>query len=157
MIRGALAVVAGYLVMVVLVFATFTGLYFALGTERTFEPGRYAVAPAWLVGSYLLSALAAVTGGATCRLIARGPTPPKVLAALVLGLGIASAAFVLTAPKPEPKVREGAATNLEAMMGAEEPPFVALTTPLIGAAGCLTGAWMVGRSRAKVRAEPALA
>ena len=43
MIRTILGVIIGYLVMVVIVFCTFTASYLLLGADRTFQPGSYEV------------------------------------------------------------------------------------------------------------------
>jgi hypothetical protein len=71
MLRAAGSVVVGYLVMFVVVFATFTVAYLAMGTEGAFRPGTYDVTALWLIVSLLLSFVAATVGGLVCATIAR--------------------------------------------------------------------------------------
>ena len=62
----------------------------------------------------------------------------KILAGIVLVLGIVSAVAVSMSPKPE-GTRTADVPNLEAMSKAQTPLWVALINPLIGIAGVLVG------------------
>lgn len=139
MLRAIGAVVVGYVVMFVLVFLTFSGLYLTLGADGAFEPGTYDVSVLWLVVSTVLSIFAALAGGFVCAAIARGGNAPLALAALVLVLGILMAIPVVTAP-PSSEARAADVPNMEAMMKAKTPVWVALLNPLIGAVGTIAGA-----------------
>jgi hypothetical protein len=139
MLRAIGAVLAGYAVMFVLVFLTFSGLYLALGADGAFEPGTYDVSSLWLVSSTILDVVAALAGGLTCALIARGGRAPLALALLVLALGLVMAIPVLQASAAS-EPRSASVPNLEAMMKARTPVWVAFLTPLIGAIGVLAGA-----------------
>jgi len=136
--RAIAAVVVGYIVMFIVVFVTLTGAYLALGTERAFKAGTYDVTPMWIGIWAVMSLVAAVAGGLVCRVIARGPKPPMMLAGIVLVLGLAMAipAF-LAEPTKEPRGSE--VSNLEAMAKAQQPPWTALLNPLVGAAGVVLG------------------
>lgn len=146
MLRAVLAVVAGYVVMAAVVFITFSGLYLALGTERTFRPGSYDVSAAWAVGSVVLSVVAAVVGGLVCAAISRGGRAPMALAAAVFVLGVLSAIPALTDSRPR-EARTGDVSNTAAMMNARQPVWFALAMPVVGAVGVMVGAGMYGRKK----------
>ena len=132
-------VILGYLVMFVIVFLTFSGAFLLLGVERTFQPASYDVTMTWNVVSVVLSLVAAAVGGLVCVVVAKSPTGPRALAALVLLLGLVMAVPVLTGP-PAPPTRGPEVGNTEAMMNARQPVWAALANPFIGAFGVLLGA-----------------
>jgi len=70
MLRAILSVIAGYVTMFMVVMATFSVAFLALGTERAFAPGSWDPSVLWLVVSFALGLLAAVVGGWVC---ARSP------------------------------------------------------------------------------------
>jgi small-conductance mechanosensitive channel len=140
MARKILSVILGYVVMFVFIFVLFTVLYLLLGSNGSFKPGLYQPSLLWLALSTPLAFVAAVGGGYVCAALARGGRAPLALAALVLVLGILSAVPVFMSPQTD-AVRTSDVTNTEAMMKAKEPAGVALTNPLLGAAGVLVGAW----------------
>lgn len=146
MLRAIGAVVLGYIVMVVVVFATFTGAYFAMGADGAFKPGSYDVSGLWLVASFVLGIVAAVAGGFVAAAIARGGKAPMVLAGIVLVLGLLSAIPVLMSDEP-PAVREGTVGNIEAMQNARQPGWVALLNPFVGALGVVIGARLKGGAK----------
>jgi len=139
MVRMIAAIVVGYIVMFVLVFATFTAAYFALGADRSFRPGTYEVTGAWVAVSTVLSFAAAVAGGFLAAKIGRGQKAAVLLAVVVVVLGVVLAIPSLNAPKTD-EVRPGDVSNADAMMKAQQPPAVTLVTPVIGAVGVLAGA-----------------
>ena len=136
------AVVVGYLVMALLIFGTFTLAYLAMGADGAFKPSSYDATPLWLVTSFALGLLAAVAAGFVCASIAKGTKAPAILAGAVLVLGLFVCAIpVLTARMANPpKVRSSEVGNMDAMMNAEQPAWVALLNPFVGAAGTLLGA-----------------
>jgi hypothetical protein len=144
MLRSILAVVAGYVAIFLLIFVLFTGLYLLLGTNASFKPGLYQPSSLWLVLSTPLALVAAGVGGYLCAALARGGRAPLALAALVLVLGAIFAVPMLMEPDMN-AVRTSDVSNMEAMQKAKEPASVALTNPLLGAAGVLVG----GRLRRK--------
>lgn len=139
MLRSIGAVVGGYVVMFVIVFATFSGLYLAIGASGAFRPGTYDVSTMWIVVSIVLSTLAALAGGWVCELISGGGKAALALAILVAILGLVAAIPPLTAP-PSNEVRTADVPNMEAMMKAKTPAWIALLNPFIGAVGALAGA-----------------
>jgi hypothetical protein len=138
--RAILSVVVGYLVMFAAIFLLFSGLYLALGQERSFQPGSYDPSLLWNVVSFVLGISAAVLGGYVSARIARTATPPKVLAGVVLVIGLLSAIPVVTAASAPAEVRSGEAGNLDAMMKAKQPAWVAVANPFVGLVGVLIGA-----------------
>jgi hypothetical protein len=137
--RIAGGVVVGYLVIFAIVFVTFSGAFYLLGVERTFQPGSYDVTMIWNIVSVVLGLVAAMVGGVVCLVIARSQTGPRALAALVLLLGLIMAVPVLTGP-PAPATRGPEVGNTEAMVQARQPVWAALANPFIGAFGVLLGA-----------------
>ena len=141
MLRIVLAVIAGYLAMAVLVFATFTGAYLAMGTEGAFRPGSFDVSTLWIVVSVILSFIAALAGGWVCALVGRRRAAAVALAAVVVVLGLAVAAMEFThSGEQVPAARSGEISNFDAMQMAQQPTWLTLLNPFLGAAGVLLGA-----------------
>lgn len=135
------AVVVGYLVMVLLIFGTFTLAYLNMGADGAFKPSSYDATPLWLATSFAWGITAAVVGGFTCAAIAKRGKAPSILAGLVLVLGLLMAIPAITAaPDKKSKVRDEAVSNMDAMMNAVQPTWVVLLNPFLGAAGTLLGA-----------------
>ena len=137
--RAIVGVVVGYVAMFATLFLLFSGLYLVLGQERSFRPGSYEPSVLWTVASFVLGA-AAVLGGWVCARIARTATPPKVLAGVVLVVGLLSAVPVLVTASAPAEERTGAVGNLDAMMKAKQPAWVAVANPFLGSLGVLVGA-----------------
>jgi hypothetical protein len=138
--RAVISVVVGYVAMFAAIFLAFSGLYLLLGQDLSFRPGSYEPSVLWTVASFALGAGAAVLGGYVCARIARAATPPKVLAGVVLVVGLLSAIPVLTAAATPAEARTGEVGNLEAMMRAKQPAWVAVANPFVGLVGVLLGA-----------------
>ena len=139
MVRSVLSVVVGYAAMFAAIFLTFSALYFLLGQELSFQPGSYDPSMLWTVVSFALGMGAAILGGYVCAWIARTATAPKVLAGLVLVIGLASAVPVLMAASTPSEARTGEVGNLDAMMKAKQPAWVAVANPFVGLTGVLLG------------------
>jgi len=138
--RIVLGVIVGYLVMALLVFATFSLAYLVMGADGAFRTGTYEVSPLWLAVSIALSFVAAIGGGWVCAALSRNHKGAGVLAVLVLVLGLAMAIPVLTqAGSLQLPPRTGPVSNTEAMERAQQPVWVVLLNPLIGAFGVMTG------------------
>lgn len=79
-----------------------------------------------------------MVGGLACSLIApRGSKATIVLAGLIIVLGLLGALPILMNTMPDPGPRAGDVPNMEAMMKAKQPVWVAVMNPLIGAAGVM--------------------
>jgi hypothetical protein len=144
--KAVLAVIVGYLVMFVVVFVSFSLAYLVLGAERSFQPGSYDVSTNWALLSIALGFIAAVLGGMTCARIAPWRGPLLSLCIVLLVFGAFSA--IGTAGQEEPGPRGPEVGNLEAMMDARPPAWIAYVNPLVGIAGVLIGGRRALRSRA---------
>jgi hypothetical protein len=145
-LRAVLAVIAGYVTLFAIVFASLSIAYLALGPERAFRPRTYDVSTTWLITHFILGLVGTMAGGAVCAWIARGRGAPMVLAVFVLVLGLLGAVAIALTPAPEsPLLRDATVGNLEAMQMARQPLWVALVNALVGPAGVLIGARAVRR------------
>ena len=75
-----------------------------------------------------------------CARISRTTTPPKVLAGVLMVIGLLSAIPVLMAAATPAAARSGEIGNIEAMMKAKQPAWVAVANPFVGLVGVLLGA-----------------
>lgn len=140
MLKAVLGVIVGYLAMSILAFALFTGAWVILKAEGSFKPGSWDVSTTWLLMSFVVSIVAALVGGFVCALIAtRRSRASMVLAGLVFVLGLLMAVPVMLA-EPITEPRPADITMTDAMTKAQQPMFVALLNPFIGAAGVSLGA-----------------
>lgn len=138
MLRATLAVIAGYVGLAIALFIGFTLFYLAIGTERAYEPGTFAVSTLWIAGSLPIGLVAAMCGGAICRLIARRHRPVVALAVLALVLGAAEAVFWIASDHvAEPRPDDVAV--FDAAGKSVQPDWVAFANPIIGVVGILIG------------------
>lgn len=138
MLRKILGVVLGYLTMAVFVFLTFTAAYLAMGQDNAFQPNSYDVSTLWLLISFILGLIGAMVGGFVSALIGKDTSTPKILAGIVLVLGLMLAVSVAMSEKSN-EVRSGEVSNMEAMQKAQQPVWVAFLNPFVGAIGVLVG------------------
>lgn len=146
MFRAIAGVVVGYIVMGLIVFACLTAAYFMLGADRAFMTGSLVVSGLWVGVMVVVGILAAISGGAVCALIARRPMPVKVLAGIVLALGLLMAGQAVKTGAPT-ETRPPTMTNIEAMQKAHTPAWAQITNALIGFAGVMVGGGL-GRTKA---------
>jgi len=140
MLRIIAGVLGGYLIMVLTIMLTFTLAYRVLGVEGSFQPDSYDVSPVWIVLSILLGLAAAVLGGWIAIKIGRDSRTVLWLAGLVIVLGLSTAIMEgMHDDRQDPVVREGGLNNREAMMMAEEPLWISLLNPFLGAVGVFLG------------------
>ncbi|MBA3558483.1 MAG: hypothetical protein H0W30_07755 [Gemmatimonadaceae bacterium] len=139
MLRTIGAVVGGYVAIFVMLFGTFSLAFLALGVNGAFQPGTYDVTPVWLIVSFVLTFVAAVIGGLVSVIISDDPKVPRALAIVVIVLGVITAIQIMSAD-PAVVTRGGEVENIEAMMSAKQPIWVALLNPIIGAIGVMVGA-----------------
>lgn len=148
MVRFLGSIVVGYVVMAATVIALFAAAHPLLGVERLFEPGTYEAARGWILLSFAISLLAAMTGGAVCARLAPATSAPIWLAAIVLVLGgLMAIPLVAGASSSRGGVRAPGSTMTDAMAQAQQPKWVALLNPLVGALGVLMGAGPRGSRR----------
>ena len=139
MLKTIGAVVGGYIAMFVVVFATFSLAFLAMGADGAFQSGTYDVTPVWLIVSFVLSFIAALIGGFVSVTISDDPKVPRALAVVVIVMGVITAIQIMTAD-PVVVTRSADVGNMEAMMNAKQPIWVALLNPIIGAIGVMVGA-----------------
>jgi len=144
MLKIIIGVIVGYLAMFIVVFTSLTAAYLGMGADRAFKPGLYEVTTLWLAVMFIVSIVAALVGGKVCALIGKSQKAVFGLAGLVLVLGLLSAIPALTSPAADPKLRTGGVPNMEAMMNAKQPVWVALLMPVIGVVGTLAGGRIKG-------------
>lgn len=139
MARTALAVIVGYLVMAVVVFASVAGLFATMGADRAFQPGRFEPSALWLVATLTSSFVAAVVGGLVAGRIG-GARAAKVLAGVVLVLGLVLAAPVLVpGMDTRPTERIPGMSDMDAMKNGRQPVWVTVGLPFLGALGAVLG------------------
>lgn len=139
MIRGIAAVIVGYIVMSLIVGLGLTGAYIALGADTAFQPGSWEVSMVWLGVWFVVGLIAALIGGWLASKIAAGPGGVRALAVIVLLLGLALAGAQMVMEKPDPGPRGPDVSSMDAMQKAEQPPWVAFLTPVIGFLGVSIG------------------
>ena len=158
MIRGILAVIVGFIVMVVWVLVTFTVAFMTIGESYAFDESTGEVTLVWCLLDLGLGLIGAILGGFTAAAIGAGPTktPVKVLAGLVLLLGFGQVAWMKYGPQPQPKPStavlfdeprhehaEGllaeVRAKVEAAMEYEQPTWYPFTLPVVGLVGVLLG------------------
>ncbi|MBK7707669.1 MAG: hypothetical protein IPN69_06435 [Acidobacteria bacterium] len=138
MARNILAVVIGYISIFFFVFVTFTLLYLALGPTQTFVPGTFDVTMTWVVPSVALSIFCGIAGGFICAKIGADSRAVTWLAVTVFVLGILMALPMIFSAPPS-GIRDNNLANMEAMMQARQPLWVAVVNPIIGALSVLIG------------------
>ena len=138
--RTALAVIAGYMTIVIVNMASAFGTFMALGLDGAFEPGSYLPSGRWITIAFFLGFLAAVLGGFVCALVSRDVGGPNLLAAAVLALGLVLAGFTLRERVDDPlPVRPPDVGVSEAARNARQPAWVAFVNPFVGVAGIMLG------------------
>lgn len=143
--RLILGVVVGYVAMALILMATFSMAYVAMGTEGAYRPGSYDISTLWVLASIVLGFIAAVVGGLICLAIAKRPAAGMTLAVVVLVLGfIMAIPVVMSSDEGKPQVRAGDVGLMEAMQSAKQPAWLALLTPITGAVGALVGGRLKG-------------
>lgn len=145
--RNILGVIVGYLAMGIIVFGVFSVVYLAMGADRAFQESSYDVSTLWIMVSVIVGFFAALVGGAVCAILSkrsRGAT--LSLMGLVLVLGILSGVMAMgnEAPTGDDAVRGPETSNTDAMMRAQQPGWILIVNPIIGVAGVMTGAMMLG-------------
>lgn len=136
--RNILGAILGYVVMFVFIFATFSAAYLAMGADMAFTPGGYDVSMTWIGISAILGFIGAIVAGYVAKLIGKSAGAVKILAGIVLVLGILMAIMIAVSPKPS-EARSADTPNMEAMSKAQTPLWVAAINPIIGFAGVLIG------------------
>src|SRR3977135_215843 len=122
MLRSALGVIAGYIVMFILQVIAFMTIYTLMGADWSFKPASYEASTAWTAMQFGVILITTIIAGLICAAIARGGKAPLVLAVVVLVLGLALA-FASTALRPADthEIRAGNVPNMEEMRNDSHP------------------------------------
>ena len=140
MARAIIAVIVRYILMFVLTFCAFTGVYMVLHADGSFKPGTFEASNLWIAIAFGVSFTVAVIGGLICAAIAKGGKAPAVLAIVAFVLGLLLAYPSLVAQKKNAGlVRSGDVPMMEAMRKAQEPVWMPFLFPFVSAAGVLIG------------------
>lgn len=109
-----------------------------MGQDNAYQPNSYDVSTLWLIVSFILGLIGAIVGGFVSTLIGKDTSTPKILAGVVLVLGLMLAVSVAMSEKSN-EARSGEVSNMEAMQKAQQPVWVAFLNPFVGAIGVLVG------------------
>jgi len=140
MLRSALGVIIGYIVMFILQVIAFMTIYSIVGANWSFKPASYQASTRWTVMQFGVILVTTIIAGLICALIAQGGKAPLVLAAVVLVLGLALGfASMALRPADTNEVRAADVPNMEAMSKARHPTWVIFLGPVIGAVGVVIG------------------
>jgi len=142
--KGLLAILAGYFAMALTVFALLMLAYAVLGVNGSFKPGTYDVSLIWSIVMLIVGVGSALLGGWICRKISDHTNTVKILAVVVIVLGILSAIPSFTVPIPT-DVRPDNVSSMDAMMKAITPKWVTIANIVIGAVGVLVGGKALGK------------
>ena len=145
MLKSIIAIVVSYVAMFVLFMAVFTGLYFAFGVERVFQPDSYEVTLLWIVATLVVAFLGTMFAGYLCASISKSWRTCQVFALLVFLLALVQCLSALKRPDG-PNVRAGEVNYMDAIRLAVSPFWLHFVNPIISGAGVLLGARMKRRS-----------
>jgi len=140
MLRSVLAIIAAYILMVILQVIAFMTIYTMMGADWSFKPASYQASTAWTAMQFSVILITSIIAGLICAVIARGGKAPLALAGLILVLGFAAAtAKTVLQPADTREIRAVSVSNMEAMNKARHPAWVIFLGPVIGAVGAVIG------------------
>lgn len=138
--RAIGSAVAGYVVDFFVMFGLMTLAWFAVGTGGAFRPGVWEVTVLWLALLLAASFVAGLVGGVVSKKIDPSGRGARILAGLIVVLGIVFALPILTGSVPVPELpRPDSLPMFEAMGKGQQPAWSALLIPVLGAVGALVG------------------
>jgi hypothetical protein len=140
MLRSVLAVIAAYILMVILQVIAFMTIYTMMGADWSFKPASYEASTSWTAMQFSVILITSIIAGLICAVIAKGGKAPLALAGLVLVLGVAAATAKTVLQSADPReIRTGTVSNMEAANKARNPAWVLFMGPVIGAVGAVIG------------------
>jgi cytochrome bd-type quinol oxidase subunit 2 len=148
MVKSILAIIASCVVMVIFLFAAFTGCYLALGAEGTFQTDSYEVSTIWIALTVVVCLLAGIIGGFLCAAISKSKRTCQIFAFIVFFGSLLACIPAMKRNPDAPNVRAGEVSNVDAMRLQVSPMWLHLLTPMVSAAGVLLGARLKGRGNA---------
>lgn len=138
MAKQILGIIFGYLAFFCGTYALMTGLWFALGTERVFQPNTFQITMLWIVVILLVAVIAGAVGGLVCSAISKSAGAVKILAVVVFVLAVLMCLRVMMADQA-PKSRPADLQMTAAMQQAQAPIWVHLVSSALGGLGVLAG------------------
>ena len=139
-VRNVGGAVAGWIGMAGAVFLLFGALWMVLGVDGAFQPQSWEVSGMWLLGSIVVSLLAAVFGGLICTWVAADDRGLLMLMVLVVVLGIAIALQDVPAAEG---VRPPDVGMMDAMNSGQQPKWLAWLNPVLAVVGAFAGSRLV--------------
>jgi len=136
-LRGGLAVIGAYIVMFVVMFVVFTGAYVILGTDGAFKPDSFEPSTVWIAISLVVGFLAAILGGWICTKIS--PSMGALMGLIVVIIVLGALQVVAATMAEPPGARDADLSNMEAMMQAVMPLWVAAANIVVGVVGVFLG------------------
>ena len=134
------AVIAGYVAMMIVIFAVSTGMWLLLGPSGAFQAGSWRTSAVWVLLSAVCALIAAVPASRLAALIAQGDRRAlQGLVLLILVLGLVFAIPVITRTQGTIVGRPAVVSMQDAMSHAAQPVWLALLLPLLGAVGAVIG------------------
>ena len=143
--KSVVSILFGYLIMTAWVVGTLTLGWSTLGQSVLFKEGSYQVTNIWLILSIGLSLVGAVFGGYACTMLAQERQPVRVLALVVLGVGLLFAVIEARSHRSDevvPTSHQAAVEILsfyEARSVAIEPYWYNFLMAPVGAVGVYIG------------------
>jgi hypothetical protein len=156
--RTVIAVIVGYVVMVLVVMMGIAVTWFTLGAKFAFDGDTIGASTGWSLVMMLAGFIAAIAGGLTAALIAgkaRQLGAVKGLVALIVVFGVLTVVMQMMAtplPLPEGKTIENL-TFAEAGQYARSPTWYNIGIIVVGVTGVMVGSKMLGR-RTSTSTEP---
>lgn len=140
MARTIIGVIVGYVLMFLMNFAAFVGLYAVLGQDNAFAPGLYLASTKWIACSAVILFTTGLIAGLVAALIAKGGRAPLALAIVVVVLGVLLAIPAMLKANVNSKlVRSGDVPSMQAAQLAYWPVWCPFTFPFISAIGVVVG------------------
>jgi hypothetical protein len=134
------AVIAGYVLMMAIIFGLATLAWMALGTNGAFRQDSWRTTGLWIAITAVCALVAAIPASRVCSLIARGDRRAlRGLVGLILVLGIIFAMPVITRAPGTVDGRAAVVSMQEAITHAAQPVWLALLLPVLGMIGAVLG------------------
>jgi hypothetical protein len=146
LLRSILAVIASYVLMAVLIVASLSVLYMAMGTDWAYQQGSFAVSVPWVLSMFAAGAVAAWLGGWVCRWISGNARSVLALALVIGVLGTVTLVLQLAGRPDELPLRAGDVPLNDAMALSIQPMYAMIVNPVLGVVCSLFGGRWFERS-----------
>jgi hypothetical protein len=147
MLRIIAGIIVGWIVMAVLVMATFGITILAMGgLENVLQPGSWWTTDTFNIIVLIGGFIAAIVGGLVCGLIARKAGAGYTLATIMVVFGVGYA--VMNFNEPDPPARSEPATMQAMMEHGKEPNWFAISKTVAAVIGLIIGSSLVKKRSA---------